>query len=77
MGTHTTGARSGNLRHPSAFGHSSTPGNRPSRHLRNRTHPAAPDGGRVLRTDLTALTSVTIWCQRFHVSFGAARLTTK
>ncbi|MFI7000992.1 DM13 domain-containing protein [Nocardia sp. NPDC050175] len=26
-------------------------------------------------TDLTALTSVTIWCQRFHVSFGAAQLT--
>ncbi|WP_433664919.1 DM13 domain-containing protein [Nocardia sp. CA-128927] len=25
-------------------------------------------------TDLTALTSVTIWCQRFHVSFGAAQL---
>ncbi|MFD6162164.1 DM13 domain-containing protein [Nocardia sp. NPDC060256] len=26
-------------------------------------------------TDLTALTSVTVWCQRFHVSFGAAQLT--
>ncbi|MEU7143879.1 DM13 domain-containing protein [Nocardia sp. NPDC046473] len=26
-------------------------------------------------TDLTARTSVTIWCQRFHVSFGAAQLT--
>ncbi|MEV6562126.1 DM13 domain-containing protein [Nocardia sp. NPDC051756] len=24
--------------------------------------------------DLTATTSVTIWCQRFHVSFGAAQL---
>ncbi|MFC9441138.1 DM13 domain-containing protein [Nocardia sp. NPDC057030] len=24
--------------------------------------------------DLTAFTSVTIWCQRFHVSFGAAQL---
>ncbi|WP_196153013.1 DM13 domain-containing protein [Nocardia bovistercoris] len=24
--------------------------------------------------DLSALTSVTVWCQRFHVSFGAARL---
>ncbi len=25
--------------------------------------------------DLTELTSVSIWCQRFHVSFGAAALT--
>ena len=30
---------------------------------------AIPDG-----TDLTKLGSVTIWCKRFHVSFGAATL---
>jgi len=27
-------------------------------------------------TDLAGLTSVTVWCARFHVSFGAAALTT-
>jgi hypothetical protein len=26
-------------------------------------------------TDLTGLTSVSVWCARFHVSFGAAQLT--
>lgn len=34
----------------------------------SQNYPLAAD------TDLTALTSVTIWCQRFHVSFGAAQL---
>ena len=28
-------------------------------------------------TDLAGLTSVTVWCARFHVSFGAAALTAK
>ncbi|QIS03659.1 hypothetical protein F5X71_16230 [Nocardia brasiliensis] len=34
----------------------------------SQNYPLAPD------TDLSTLTSVTIWCDRFNVSFGAAEL---
>ncbi|TQS43513.1 DM13 domain-containing protein [Cryptosporangium phraense] len=37
--------------------------------LGNQNYPVPDDA------DLTTLTSVSIWCARFHVSFGAAELT--